>query len=175
MPPTCLKQPIPVGVPVVVMSKDPVALNASLYRFWQARRPELEIGATLSEFIRRRFIVYDNCRNNIDPKYYFLTPTEYWNQFYFSWLNWDEIAPCRAFLRIEDMMTDPEPSLGKVATQFGLKRRGADPVTLPQQRIGPTPSAEIRARDYNFSDEDIVFIRASVDPAVAAALGYDYD
>lgn len=175
VPPTCLQRPLPPEVPVVVMSKDPIDLNASLYRFWQARRPELEIGASLSEFVRRRFVVYDNSRSNIDPKYYYLTPTEYWNQFYFSWLNWDEVAPRRMFLRVEDMMADAEAALAPIAERFGLVRRGFDPVSLPEQRIGPTPSDEIRARDYTFSDADREFIRAAVDPQIAQALGYvDY-
>lgn len=172
VPPTGIQRPIPSDVPIVVMSKDPCEVNVSLYRFWQARRPELAIGNSLSEFIRRRVVVYDNSRANIDPKYYYLTPTEYWNQFYYSWLNWAEVETQRVFLRCEDLLSAPDKHLSAIAERFGLERRLDGPITLPDGRIGPTPSREIRSRNHLLSDTDLEWIRSLVDNDVARSLGY---
>ncbi|MCV2881236.1 hypothetical protein [Actibacterium sp. XHP0104] len=174
VPPTNLQKPIPEHVPILVMSKDPATLNISLYRFWKARRPELVVDTTLSQFVRRRFVVYDNSRGNIDPKYYYLTPTEYWNQFYFSWLNWEEVKQRCAFLRVEDLMAAPDLELSRIASQLGLERRTDAEVVLPQHRVGPTPPTEIREQDLGLTDDDVAFIRSAVDQSIAAKLGYDY-
>ncbi|WP_068110203.1 hypothetical protein [Tropicimonas marinistellae] len=172
VPPTEIKRPIPRKVPILVMSKDPVELNRSLYRFWQARRPELDVGRNISEFIRRRFIVYDNTGGDSRPRYYFLHPTEYWNQFYFSWLNWKAVSDQRVFLRCEDLMRDPEECLSAFSARFGLQRRGAAPVSLPEGRVGPPVAPETDTDESGLSGEDIDWIRRQVDPEVANALGY---
>ena len=70
LPPTLIKVPIPPTVPIIVLSRDPIELNVALYRFWQARRPELYLGENISQFVRRRFITYDNTGGNVCPQYY---------------------------------------------------------------------------------------------------------
>ena len=172
VPPTEIQREIPVGLPIVVMSKDPVALNQSLYRFWLARRPELDVGKNVSEFIRRRFIVYDNTGANNRPRYYFLNPTEYWNQFYFSWLHWKKIDDQRAFLKCEDLMADPESNLTVISQRFGLKRRGKEPLFLPRERVGPSVVTSTEKQNSSLTDEDVDWIRSWIDPEVAKALGY---
>lgn len=173
VPPTCIQKAIPKKVPVVVVSKDPVSINVSLYRFWRARRPELDVGNSFSDFIRKRFIVYDNSRNCIDPMYYYINPTEYWNQFYFSWLNWREIDDRRAFLKYRDLIADPAESLIKLASCLQLKRRHSDLIVLPSEKIGPTPDAHMYEMEEPVSEADISFIWSRVDPVIAKSLGYD--
>lgn len=172
VPPTEILRPVPEEVPILVMSKDPVELNASLYRFWKLRRPELDIGENISDFVRRRFIVYDNTRDDTRPRYYYSTPTEYWNQYYFSWLNWKAAESHRAFLRCEALMADPEAALQGFAERFALERRGPGPVALPEKRVGPTVKAAAPT-DEQLTEDDIAHIRALVDPQIAAALGYE--
>ena len=170
VPPTEILRPIPKDVPILIMSKDPIELNISLYRFWTLRRPELDIGANISEFIRRRFIVYDNTHDDTRPRYYYSTPTEYWNQYYFSWLNWKATDAQKTFLKCEDFMADPEASLGSFADRFGLKRRGSAPVTLPDKRVGP--EVKRTQSDATLNKEDKDYIRSLVDAQIAASLGY---
>lgn len=166
-------KPLPPNIPILVLSKDPVALNASLYRFWQARRPELDIGENISEFVRRRFIVYDSTNGNVRPHYAFPTPTEYWNQFYFSWLNWCEVEAQRVFLRIEDLKADPDGRLSAIAERFGLSRAGGGTVALPKDPVGPTPKPRDDANGgERLTDADIAYIHGLVDREVAHALGY---
>lgn len=171
VPPTGIQVPVPPDVPIVVMSRDPVATNASLYRFWQARRPDLDLGATISDFVRRRLVVYDNTEGDRLPRYSYPNPTEYWNQFYYSWLHWKAVEPQRVFIRCDDLVADPERIVAGIADRFALRRRGTDAVTLPGGRVGP-PADYAPGTSGGLTEEDIRWIRAAADPEVAAGLGY---
>ena len=173
VPPTGLPRPIPDHVPVLVMSKDPIDFNRSLYRFWKARRPELDTGNSLSEFIRRELIVYDNTRGLHHPKYRFHSPTDYWNHFYFSWLNWQQIENQRIFVRCEALMADPKATLISVAERYDLERRPGTEIQIPERRVGPEVKPEFRNLDTHLSEEDVSFVKANVDKGIARALGYD--
>ncbi|UWQ16045.1 hypothetical protein K3556_15795 (plasmid) [Aliiroseovarius sp. M344] len=173
VPPTQIKCPLPKQVHILVLSKDPLKLNASLYRFWLEKRPELDAGDNISEFIRRRFIVYDNTGGNVRPRYYYSSPTEYWNQFYYSWLNWPEVQGRVHFLRLSDMLVDPGQHLGKFAQAAGLKQVDPGTVMLPTRPIGPTPEANKRDECFNLKPGDTEWITQHTDSEIAKALGYD--
>lgn len=172
MPPTCIKRPIPKNVPVLIMVKEPVSFNVSLFRFWRARRPELNVGLDLSEFVRQRLIVYDNTGDCISPKYCFPNPTEYWNQFYFSWMNWRDIDDRRVFCRVEDLMTDPEGTLLRVAEGLGISRKNSRNIVLPVDRKGPALPRESLEENLMLNAEDVRFINSAVDQEIMKRLGY---
>lgn len=173
VPPTQIKSPLPNHVHIVVVSKDPIKLNASLYRFWLDRRRELNVGDNIAEFVRRRFIVYDNSGGNVRPRYYYSSPTEYWNQFYFSWLNWPEVKDRVHFLRLSEMLSDPGKHLGKIARAAGLKVTDPGTVRLPTRPIGPTPKTNKRDGRFQLDPSDTKWIIQQTDPEIAKALGYD--
>lgn len=164
--------PIPRSVPIIVMCKDPVALNESLFRFWRARRPELQVSDDISKFVRSRFVTYDNTGGNVRPFYYYPTPTEYWNQFYFSWLNWKAVKNQIYFVKCEDLMSDADGSLRAVGDRFNLSRRTDGLMSLPNKRVGPQSPALLEEGVRGLCDEDRDWIRAKVDPWVAKNLGY---
>ncbi|MGY6695791.1 MAG: hypothetical protein ACXIUW_07150 [Roseinatronobacter sp.] len=187
VPPTALKTPVPRHVPIITVTKDPVALNESLYAFWRKRRPELDIGRNLSEFVQRPFIVYDNTGGLNNPQYLFATPTDYWNQYHFSWTHWAEIAPRHDLVRIEAFQADPAGVLAPIVARIGLRARDAGPISLPRapvrssQDIGntrldhprpqssATPAHDDRER---LSPEDKAVIRRLVNREIAHRLGY---
>ncbi len=173
VPPSGIQVQVPSYVPIVVMSRDPVSFNLSLYKFWLARRPELDAGKNISDFIRRRLFVYDNTDGLIRPKYSFSSPTEYWNQFYFSWLNWKQVEDQRIFLRLEDLMADPATELNALADRFGLRKRRNATIALSEKRLGPNIPLSIREQDDRLSDEDVTWIRHRVDQDTAKSLGYN--
>lgn len=164
--------PIPRSVPIIVMCKDPVALNESLFRFWRARRPELQVGDDISKFVRSRFVTYDNTGGNVRPFYYYPTPTEYWNQFYFSWLNWRDVKNQVHFVKCEDLMTDADGTLRAVGDRFDLSRRSDGPMSLPNKRVGPKSPELLEEGILGLSDKDRDWIHTQVDPWVARNLGY---
>jgi len=172
LPPTSIKSPLPRNVPVILMSKNPFDHNISLYRFWQSKRPELCTGETFSEFIRKKFIVYDNSRNNLDPKYIFQNPTQYWNQYYFSWLNWSEVAGKIAYAKCEDVTRKPEESLSSIESKLRLKRINSMDVELPAVSVGPTPSKKIQQQRIVLAPEDRDFIQSEIDTKIMTDLGY---
>jgi hypothetical protein len=104
-------------VPIVVISKDPVSLNASLHWFWEKTRPELGTGRTLSEFVRSDFILYDNSFKPIGPKYCYPTPTDYWNAFHYAYLNWPALTSQIHFVQYDQLIRDTDAVLG----QFGVR------------------------------------------------------
>lgn len=174
MPPTLPMgpAPIPKDVPIIVMSKDPVAFNESIFRFWRARRPELNVGDDIGAFVRSRFLVYDNSGGDTRPRYLFRNPTEYWNQFYFSWQNWKEVKDQVMFVRCEDLMHDPDMILSTVADRFGLKRRTQGVIALPEKRVGPKSPARLEKHVAGLSIQDRDWIWSQVEPDVATEAGY---
>lgn len=182
LPPTRIvgREPFIPPAPIVVISKHPRLLNPSMYHFWKRRRPELDAGATLSDFIRRDLIVYDKSREMLSPKYVFSTPTEYWNQYHYAYLNWRAVADRIRFLQYEDLLRAPDEALESVADAFQLRRRRNDRVTLPERRLGtssdrnrePGLEGEPFTSEAQLSEADALFVYQRMRADVATGLGY---
>ncbi len=166
-------------VPTLVMSRDPVDANLSLYKFWQKTRPELDTGGSLSAFIRQEFIVYDNSTAGM-PHYLYQTPTEYWNQFYYAYLSWSAARSCLHFLAYERLVADPEAEIAAFAAAASLSRRSTGPVRLPQAEVLPSADGQASsaggtafiAKTSQIAPEDRAFIWAQTRDSIAAQLGY---
>jgi hypothetical protein len=180
VPPTSVMYPTPISVPIVVVTKDPIAFNASAYNFWKTRRPELDCGRSISEFVRRRFIVYDNTGGLIKPKYAFPCPTDYWNQYHFSWLNWAEVSERLFFVQLEKLRSDPNREVEALASKLDLQRRDGGQIELPNTPVIPSQDGQRAllgqlAHDMreHLTDDDVAFIDSKVYQDVAQQLGYN--
>ncbi len=180
VPPTSVLCPIPDSVPIVVVTKAPIPLNASLYNFWKIRRPELDCGSSISDFIRKRFLVYDNTGGLIKPKYAFPSPTDYWNQYHFSWLNWAEVNDRLFFLQLEKLRLDTSLELEAIAKKLKLRRRTDRQIVLPNTPAIPSRDGERshlgqldQAFREHLTDDDVTFITNRVYQDVAHKLGYN--
>jgi hypothetical protein len=164
--------------PLIVMVKEPVPQNVSLFHHWTRTRPGLIGGRTFAEFIRSEFLVHDNSYGGRGPKYLFPTPTDYWNQFYFSYLFWDDIAPRRRLVRLEALERDPRGVLGHLESSLSLIRRPEFDPLIPAARLMPT--ADGRRAEMNpslpqrdvleVSAEDRAFIHSRVSPIVCTSV-----
>jgi hypothetical protein len=171
---------VPDDVPIVVMTKEPVSLNESLYNFWKKRRPELDLGQDISEFIRRRLFVYDNTGGLVRPKYVFPTPTDYWNQYHFSWTNWEEVRPRLFFMQLEKLKFSPDREVGALARKLDLSRKKDAKIALPREAVGPSQDSRAsrlkaleQADRERLAEADIMFIKSRIYTDVAQVLGYD--
>lgn len=142
LPPTHLKTPVPKTVPIILVTKEPTALNASLYHFWKKTRPELVTGQTMSDFISSPFIVHDRTGGGRLPEYLFPTPTEYWNQYHYAWCRWQEIKPRLSIVQSEQLLVEPGSILSDLARKYGLKPRNNGPVILPEKPVIPSNDAQ---------------------------------
>ena len=172
--PSFTQNPIPARVPILLMCRHPFAWSLALHRFWRERRTDLLVPASFSDFLRNPLIVYDNTGSLRRPRYRFSGPIDYWNSYYYSWMEWGDIEAVRSVIRCEELVEDPASVLGSVAISEQWQRRERGALELPAQRVGPKVSS---ARPDELSslclaDED--FIRQRVDPSVATALGYRF-
>ena len=178
-PATRTRLPLPKRIPLVVLAKDPVEFNRSVCEFWRARRPELGTDHTLSEFIRKEFLVYDNAKKHT-ARYLFRDPTDYWNQFYFSYQNWPGVADRLQFVRIEDLIADTQTTTERVAQSIGLERRNpAQPIALPEKAVRPSSDKRsaktgepLTKKKQPISEEDRTYIWERVRPEIIEKLGY---
>lgn len=166
-------------VPIIVLSKDPVAHNLSLYRFWKARRPELDVGRNISEFVRKELIVYDSSYGARAPHYLFNTPTDYWNQFNYAYLNWPDISGRVHFVRYDELAAETESALATIADRYKLRRRSSGRIVLPDHEIMPSPDRGLMTTGEPVAqgremlpEDDVKFILSRAHAGVAAALGY---
>lgn len=174
VPPTGIQCPVPDGVPIIVMVKSPYAFHESLYPFWQHRRPNLDSGENVSAFARKELIVFDVSGGNLGrPKYWYRCPTEYWNQFYFSWLSWTEVRPRCQFVKYEDFEAHTERDVMAIAQRFGLKRKNPDAISLPRDRVGPHVPTDRAEERFLLTAEARQWIRQRVNPLVAKTFGYE--
>ena len=167
LPPTLpsRKRVIPSRVPIVVMSVDPYVWHSSMYQFWLRRRPELlGNGETLRQFIRKNICVYDNTRVKFNAKYYFNTPSDYWNQFYFSWLNWPAVGNQVVFVKSSDLLQRPSCLMSEIVSKFCLEfRANSSAIRLPKKRKGPVvlPLEDPSLKELD--DLDVQFIKSRID------------
>ncbi len=179
LPPTRRRSPIPRRVPIVVMTRNPVDLNLSLYNFWCQRRPTLIGDASIGEFVRSPLIVNDPSRGARSPFYRFASPTDYWNALHHAWMHWPQVEEQRIFVKLEDLGDAPAGTLERVAGRFALAQRAASPIRLPAGAIQPTsdgertrPGAPPPRAETALSEADRLFIRQAAAPEVMARLEY---
>ncbi len=180
VPPTTSKCPVPANVPVVVLAKDPYRLNESLFDFWKKRRPELNIGDSLSEFVRNPFVLYDNTYGLTTPHYRYTSPTDYWNQYHYAWLHWNAIQERRCVVSLERLVADPDKELKLIADTIGLTRRNPSGVmTIPDGAVLPSSDRNqtfIKPRKpreaARLNSEDTAWISQHVDWDIASHIGY---
>lgn len=182
VPPTTDPLAVPSGVPIGIMARDPVQMNISLYKFWKKRRPELDIGNSISDFIRMPLITYDISGGRDRPHYIFPSPTEYWNQYYYSWINWKQIDTRRKFIRIEELHESPDEVVTSFLNFAELKVL-AKPIVPPDFYLSTSSDGEqVTAAKgglvegtrelVSLSPEDRDEIVNKVNTKVAAQLGY---
>jgi hypothetical protein len=163
------------AAPLVVMVKEPVQQNVSFFAHWMRTRPGLAGNRTFSEFIRSQFLVHDNSHGGRGPKYLFATPTDYWNQFYFSYLFWDDAAPRQQLVRLELLERDAGSLLARLGKAFSLVPRERFDPSIPAHRLVPTPDgqpAQTHATERQqssvgeLSSEDRAFILSRISPVL---------
>lgn len=179
LPPTSIKCQLPHDLPIIVMTKDPFRFNESLYEFWRTRRPNLDRGKNLSEFVNKPLIVYEYTKGKVSPEYLFPSPTGYWNQYHFSWLHWRGIASRLSFVQVESLQKNPLEELLVLASKYNLRKTKSEPIELPTQAIAPsqdgkiTQFAKVKVKPLEKLREiDITVINEQLDSAVARDLGY---
>ena len=173
LPPSGIQSPIPPEVPIIIMSKSPVNFQISLYPFWLHRRVSLHSGENISEFIRSEFLVYDNTRGDfVTPTYWYRCPTDYWNQFYFAWINWKEVRSQCLFVRYEDFENSPDKIMTEISCKFNLSRITTSPICLPTQRVGPHVPTERDEARYIMTNDDKAWIKNHINASIAHALRY---
>lgn len=174
VPPTGIQCPVPPDVPIIVMVKSPFAFHESLFPFWQHRRPNLDSGNDVSAFARKELAVFDVSGGNLGrPKYWYRCPTDYWNQFYYAWLSWTEVKHRCLFVKYEDVASTTEAEILKIARQFGLERKNAEPISLPRDRVGPEVPTDRSGERYKLSPEARHWIRERLNDNVVRTFGYD--
>jgi hypothetical protein len=162
------------SVPLVIMVKEPVRQNVSLFRHWQRTRPHLLAGRSFSQFVRAELIVHDNSYGGRGPKYLFATPTDYWNAFYFSYLYWDDVVVTSLVVRLDELEGHTANVVSQIGVQLGLVRRTDFDPQLPMHKVRPSPdgraaqldAAERHSDALEVSEEDRRFILSRVSPAV---------
>lgn len=165
-------------LPMIVMAKEPVQHNVSLYRHWIRTRPGLVGQRSFSEFVRSEIIVHDNSFGGRGPKYLFQTPTDYWNQYYFSYVFWDDMSPKQVFVRVDSLEAHPVQVLAQLAAQFSLRRRVDSDIRIPDKKVVPSADgaparvnpAETIQRPMEVTEADRTFIESKVSRVVCERL-----
>jgi hypothetical protein len=164
--------------PLVVMIKEPVHQNVSLFRHWQRTRPDLLGSKDFSQFIRSELIVHDNSFGGKGPKYLFPTPTDYWNAFYFSYLHWEDVAETSQIVRLDHLETRIAQTLALLERRFSLTDRPNFLPEIPSNKVRPSPDGrpvqlepvEQQSNEFEISRIDRDFIESRVSRAVFESL-----
>tara|TARA_B100000886_G_scaffold273218_1_gene197131 strand:- start:2980 stop:3645 length:666 start_codon:yes stop_codon:yes gene_type:complete len=170
LPPTIpnKRKVIPSSIPIIVMSVDPYPWHSSMYQFWIRRRPELiNEDETLQEFIRKKICIYDNSRIKKNPHYLFNTPSDYWNAYYYSWLNWADIAGQVVYVSCKDLLNNPSGVMASLGSRYNLKfKEHETTIQLPKERKGPLviPLEDSKMKELN--DSDIQFIKDKINDEI---------
>lgn len=167
-------------VPMVVVYKRPDAFNVSLYQYWKKTRAYLmPKNQTLSEFVRAELIVHDDTFQSRAPHYLFQTPTDYWNQFHYPYLNWQENQSNIHFVFYDDLIGNPHQTLLALQKSLRIRRKTTGVMQLPRQQVTPSSDSEKSgfgasvqkgAPLVTLSARDEAFIQNRIHPAVNFAL-----
>lgn len=164
LPPHSAGGIIPPEVGVVCMVRNPVEWNRSIFKFWHVRRKELTPALEISKFIREPLIVYDNSNSIYDIRYHFISPTDYWNKYYYAWTFWKKIRNQLLFVRLEDFETQTESVLKSIERKFLLQRKSSWSPDLPSVRLGPIVPETLDRLDTQLFTSDEKFIENSCLP-----------
>lgn len=173
LPPAELNHPLPQSVPVLLLSRDPVTWALAMHRFWRERRPELNVPGLFSDFLRQPLIVYDNTGKSCRPRFFFSSPIDYWNRYYYSWLSWGDLQPQLHCLRCEDLVADADAWLAPLAQVARWRLREPGPLVLPRERVGPKVSPAQVDERVLLTAEDRDWIEAAMDRKIVTRLGYE--
>ena len=171
--PSFTENPVPEDVQVLLLCRHPLAWVLAMHRFWRERRPELNVPQSFSEFLRKPFVVYDNTGSQQRPHYYFSSPLDYWNRYYYSWLEWGDISQQRTIVQCERIVSDADDCLTPIAKASRWRRHESGKLILPTSRVGPWVSPAEGDELALLSQVDKNFILNCVDHQVAHCLGYE--
>ena len=163
LPPTLVApgQHLRPAAPLLIMVKEPVRHNVSLFSHWKRTRPGLLGEQDFSQFIRSELIVHDNSYGGKGPKYLFPTPTDYWNAFYFSYTHWDDIAPASELVRLDQLESQAADILRRVAAKFSLQPRATFSPQIPTNKVRPSPDGRSALVDPALTQNDSFEVSAA--------------
>lgn len=123
------------SIPSVVMTKNPLAALDSLFRYanHNPRNIRCDRDAGLSGFLRGPIVIFDG-GNPSSVEYRFRSPVDYWNA-----MNWNLFSLVRKsdealHVRYEDLLSEPEQTVGRVAGKLKLVQT-SDDIVVPSQRL----------------------------------------
>lgn len=182
--------PVP-SVPGLFVSKAPLSFLESLHRYYLQIDRNIVAERDWSEFLRAPITIFVQKRGQ-GPEYRFPTPVDYWNQ-----LNWNLLSATRLdwnlhHLRYETVLADPERAVAPVADVLDLRRKSEEFI-LPERKVNRMSDDRSKGKGYesdaafdpgfytqhsfleSYSDADLEFVRARLDSALLADLGYAPD
>lgn len=184
-PTTELKYP---DTPIVWISKNPHALIVSMHRYRttseNGRGISLDGELDFAAFLRAPITIWDSQLPS-SPRLRFANPAQYWN--FITW-NLETLDPARfraIGFNYEDIVSDPQV-LTKVEHLLPLERRNTGPIKLPEARMARGKNrvkSGVEAFDTtvytsqsylaSFTQDDLAFIAAEVDPWLIRRRGYE--
>ena len=167
---------IPPEIPIVVMGVDPYKWHQSLFQFWLRRRPELiSADCQISDFIVDNIFIYDNTRYHSSPKYIFNSPSDYWNQYYYSWLNWQAIKSQVIFINSQRLVEAPSKVMSILSQRYEIPFvESQRSIILPKLKLGPTVKPLSDPSRKILDDTDRSNIRHRISPMVYNQLRFRY-
>ncbi|MBN9220234.1 MAG: sulfotransferase domain-containing protein [Mesorhizobium sp.] len=125
------------GLPIIVMSKDPISQLLSWFRFTRNDsifRPNRYLGS----FLSGPFEIRQDFTQPNQMEYRFRTPADYWNQFYFALGALRRAGAPVHFVRYEDLVAKPDQCLNSISRflDSAMPFDAGTAVPLPQYAIG---------------------------------------
>ena len=116
--------------PTIILFRDPVMQMASFYKSSRQGRTVLSGGKDLQSFLRSSI----EMSANGDYKYLYSSPVDYWNQFYYSALNWK--MNNRFFVDLDKLIDDPKKLRDVLYRIFNFRGSSWLPFEAPREYLG---------------------------------------
>lgn len=121
----------------VVMFREPARQIASFFNFAAKGRTAISGAGTFDEFIASHIFM---ATPDGQHRYTFLTPLDYWSQFYYAALEWRH--PNKIYIELSDLQAEPALAAAAMRQMFPGQRFGLVP-SLPEQYLGRNGDAPI--------------------------------
>jgi hypothetical protein len=157
------------GMPVVVVSRDPISQIYAWYRLARERGTIFSSAPDPIAFVDSPLTMTLISFPPRTISFRFARPIDYWNQFHFAPLSLERSGAPIRFIRYEDLQNEPERVLGAIAGFLGLDApKLAGPIRLPDAELEMTHDGDGLTGDRMLKP-DVLFDRERSSLATAVA------
>jgi hypothetical protein len=183
------------NVPLLTISKHPLAALESLFRYYLTNGKNLRASKSFDSFLRNPIVIFDQSLLS-SSELWFRNPIDYYNTLYLNLLSARSVVSSGTHIKYEDAIASPSLEFERISNILNLDRKAAgkiEPIIIPEHRTrnmgegkkrsDPSVyvSTNVFSPDYYIKQEyrsaysgaDLLWVRSQINEELMEKLDYN--